>query len=170
MALKGLGNVLANLNKEIAKIEGDVTKGLTIGLTITKGKSMKNTPVDTGNLKGSHYVVVSDGTVSQAASFDSRDKSGARVAAEHAGHIHDAVSLVKAQGFPMAEIGCTAFYAEKVHEDLEASHMKAAYQKGGKKSSKPAKFVPIGKPKFLEDAIIETKSMIKNLIIRYARR
>ena len=36
----GLDQVLANLNKEIAKIEGDVQKGLTLGMQIIKRDSM----------------------------------------------------------------------------------------------------------------------------------
>lgn len=155
MAVKriGLDTILKNLNKEIAKIKGDVQKGLTLGALVVKGKSMTSTPVDTGNLKGSHYLVSKDGAMDQTAGsdFSTQDDSGKKVAAEHPGKVDAAKSRIKGKSHPFVEIGCTAFYAEKVHEDLEAKHVS-------------------GKAKFLEDAIKENQSLILDSVRRFAKR
>ena len=53
--MKGIDNVLKNLNKEIKGIEGRTRKGMIkVGLFI-EGKSMKECPKVTGNLQDSHY-------------------------------------------------------------------------------------------------------------------
>ena len=160
---KGLDEVLKNLNKEIGKIEGDVQKGLTLGMLVVKGKSMASTPVDTGNLKGSHYLVSRGGVMDQTAGsdFSTQDDSGKKVAAEHSGKVDAAKSRVKRKKDPFVEIGCTAFYAEKVHEDLQASHMK---------SDKEGNPIQVGKAKFLEDAIKENQQLILDTVRRFARR
>lgn len=149
--VKGLDMVLKNLNKEIKAIEGDIGKGLLLGMSLTKADSMKGTPVDTGNLKGSHYLVFSTGKVEQDTSFDTKTKSGQKVASEHSGHISDSIADVKSKRGITAEIGCTAFYAEAVHENLEASHV-------------------TGSAKFLENAVKKNANQILSLIKRYAKR
>lgn len=159
---KGLDNILKNLNKEIGKIEGDVQKGLTLGMLVVKGKSMASTPRDTGNLIGSHYLVSKNGVMDQTAGdFNTNDDSGKKVAAEHSGKVDAAKSRVKRKKDPFVEIGCTAFYAEKVHEDLQASHMK---------SDKEGNPIQVGKAKFLEDAIKENQQLILDTVRRFARR
>lgn len=50
--------IMKNLNAEIRRIKGVVPAGLRLAATIIKIASMKKTPVDTGALKGSHYVSV----------------------------------------------------------------------------------------------------------------
>lgn len=150
--VKGLDTVLKNLNKQIQSIKGDISKGLILGMQLTKADSMKGTPVDTGNLKGSHYLVFSTGGIEQESSkFSTKDKSGQRVASEHSGHVSDAAASAKGKSYPFAEIGCTAFYAEAVHENLEASHV-------------------TGGAKFMEKAITNNKDRIISLIKRFAKR
>lgn len=149
--VKGLDEILKNLNKQIRSIDGDITKGLILGMSLTKADSMKGTPVDTGNLRGSHYLVFSNGQVEQDTKFDTKDKSGQKVAAEHAGHVSTSLSDVRSKRGPTAEIGCTAFYAESVHENLEAGHV-------------------TGSSKFLEKAIRKNANQILSLIKRYAKR
>ena len=152
VALQGIDTVLKNLSKEISKIEGDVQKGLTLGTLKAKGDSMKMTPVDTGNLWASHYLVSGDGSVSQeSAGWDVSDASGRKVAEEHPGHVSEAKANAKAQRKPFVEMGCTAHYAEKVHEDLEASHVS-------------------GNAKFMELAIRDNVSQIISTVKRFARR
>lgn len=155
MAVKrtGLDKILKNLNKEIGNIEGDVQKGLTLGMMVVKGRSMENTPVDTGNLKGSHYLVSRNGIMDQTSGsdFSTRDDSGRQVASEHPGKVDAAKSRIKRKKDPFVEIGVTAFYGEKVHEDLQANH-------------------PSGKAKFLEDAIKENQQLVLDTIKRFAKR
>ncbi len=173
----GLDKVLVNLNKEIAKIEGDVQKGLTLGMQIIKRDSMDQTPVDTGNLRSSHYVVVAKGAQdTRSGSFKTVDDSGKRVASEHPKHIAESIANAKAKRGPFAEVGCTAFYAEKVHEDLQASHVKELYTGGKKKGKKfvgpmqPVPMGPVGKAKFLEDSIRKNADKVLALIKLYAKR
>ena len=56
VVLKGIDNVLRNLNKEIKGIENRTQAGVTAAALKVKAESMKLTPVDTGNLKASAYV------------------------------------------------------------------------------------------------------------------
>ncbi len=148
--VKGLDTILGNLNKEISKIEGNVQKGLTLGAQIIKADSMTQTPVDTGNLRGSHYVVSGDGKVDAGSvKFDTKDKGGQKVAAEHAGHLAESKSNAVSKRKPFVEIGLTAYYAEAVHENLEAHH-------------------PTGKAKFLEDAIRKGSKNFVTTIKRFA--
>lgn len=51
-------DILKNLNKEIRRIKGIVPSGLRIAANLIRGESMRRTPVDTGDLRGSHYVNV----------------------------------------------------------------------------------------------------------------
>lgn len=152
VALQGIDTVLKNLSKEIGKIEGDVQKGLTLGMLKTKGDSMKMTPVDTGNLRASHYLVSGSGAVNQElVGWDVSDAGGKRVADEHDRHVQESKARAVSQRKPFAEIGCTAFYAEKVHEDLEARHVS-------------------GNAKFMELAIRDNVDLIIGAVRRFARR
>ena len=166
--VKGLDEMLRNLNKAISGIIGDVQKGLTLGALKIKGESMEKTPVDTGNLRASHYLVSGDGTRSEhKQDFKPTDskgkpsKSAAQVASEHSGHVSEAASNAKAKAKPFVEIGCTAFYAEKVHEDLNAKHIK---------TNKKGDAVRIGQAKFLETAIKENADKLVGWVKRFAKR
>ena len=56
MAIKGLENVLGNLNKAISGIEGATHKGLLAAGTFIKGESQEITPVEFGVLLNSAFV------------------------------------------------------------------------------------------------------------------
>jgi len=56
--ISGSKAVLKNLHKEIARIKGATPAGLRLAAIIIKIESMKRTPVDTGDLRGSHYVAI----------------------------------------------------------------------------------------------------------------
>lgn len=145
--------LIKRFNDEIKAIGKDAQKGLILGGLKMKGDSMKMTPVDTGNLRGSHYMVSGVGTDSDAGmeeGFDVSDDSGRRVAAEHSGHVSQAKANA-ARLVPFIEVGCTAFYAEKVHEDLEAKHT-------------------TGNAKFLELAFRDNAPKILELVKRFAKR
>ena len=49
--------VLKNLNKEIRAIEGRTENGMLLAAYLFLRTSRARTPVDTGNLKGGHYIV-----------------------------------------------------------------------------------------------------------------
>ena len=52
----GANEALGRLNREIRKLQRNTKKGLGVAATMVKGRSQVRTPVDTGNLKASHYV------------------------------------------------------------------------------------------------------------------
>ena len=59
MALKGLDNVLANLNKEIKKIEGATHKGIVAAGEFIKEESQLMAPLDFGPLRASAFAISS---------------------------------------------------------------------------------------------------------------
>ena len=114
--LIGLDKVIANLNKEIAKIKGASMAGLwDVGLQV-QASSQKRCPVDTGNLKASHYT--------RRGMMDQRLKPTlVRLDESH--------KFTMPNGRPPSEtveIGATAEYAMSVHENMEAN-----YRVGGPK-------------------------------------
>lgn len=52
----GLGKVIANLNRHVAKIPNVTVAGLHEAAVLIKGEAQDITPHDTGNLKGGAYV------------------------------------------------------------------------------------------------------------------
>ena len=110
--LKGTKTVLANLGKQLKSIKGKTSKGLNVAAALVKARSISKTPVDTGNLKSSHYINFAT--------------------PEHLG----------------IEVGCTAYYAIYVHENLEAAH-------------------PTGQAKFLQAAIEESQYDIVEVVKKY---
>lgn len=167
--VEGLDKVLANLNKEIAKLKGNVQKGLTLAMLEIKGRSMEKTPVDVGNLRASHYLVsgMGGGEAPASGGFNTAEPGGARVASEHPGHVAEALAHARRKQSPFAEIGCTAFYAVYVHENVEMKWR-------GKPRKKPHKGLywdPQGEAtaKFLEIAIREGVNKILSTIKRFAK-
>jgi hypothetical protein len=53
---RGGALVIKNLNKAITGIKGRTSGGIRLAASMIMGESKKLCPVDTGNLKGSHYV------------------------------------------------------------------------------------------------------------------
>jgi len=56
----GTDEVLANLNKEILGIQNRTRAGMREAALIVRRRSQELTPVDTGNLKSSHYTEAFD--------------------------------------------------------------------------------------------------------------
>ena len=126
MALKliGIDNVLANLNKELQNIKGRSLKGLiraSIILRNSMEKDVPRIPVDTSNLRASWFVAVSDGSIANGKSseFNTKEKSGERVAREHIGKVQKHMSFVQGP-IPAIIMGFTAYYALPVHENIGA--------------------------------------------------
>jgi len=111
VAIHGVHPVLKNMQREISKIEGKTLEGLFLAAALVRKESQIRTPVDTGNLRASHYV----------------QKSG-----------------------KIVEIGLTADYAVKVHEDLEVEHV-------------------TGEAKYLENAILDNRRQIVQKIASRAK-
>src|SRR5688572_31886572 len=107
--LVGLDKVMRNLDREVKGIVGASMAGLwDAGLQIQRA-SQKRVPVDTGNLKGSHYT-----------------RSGSQLMRlEKKGNAPDPNGSVPPNTI---EIGATADYAMAVHENMERN-----YRVGGPK-------------------------------------
>lgn len=60
--LKGVSNLLDNMNKEIREIQGRGKKGLRRAAIMVEKDSQKLCPVITGNLKGSSYTKMIQGS------------------------------------------------------------------------------------------------------------
>ena len=151
MALEGLPRVLKNLNKEIAKIEGVAIAGLLEAGLFIKAQSGKVIPVEYGNLKGSCYVIASDGSKDNSTPEFSGPKA-AEIAAEYSIEKSKAHTRMKKETMPTAEIGYTASYAIFVHENLEAEHR-------------------IGKQaKFLQNAMENNHNRILSIITKRAKQ
>jgi len=58
--VRGLSAVLQKLNKTIADIELHTKEGLTEAALVVKADSVKGTPIDTGNLRGSAFHLVEE--------------------------------------------------------------------------------------------------------------
>lgn len=58
--LEGVDIVLRNLNKEIQGIDNRTRSGLGAAALVVKADALKETPVDTGNLRQSAYTEVFD--------------------------------------------------------------------------------------------------------------
>ncbi len=149
----GIDAVLKNFSKEISKIRGNVQKGLTLGALRVKAESVKRTPVEFGNLRASHYVIEGGGIISEGSSPTFRPgRPGVmeRIAREHPSHLAEAVAESSSKSNAFVEIGCTAFYAIFVHENLEARHV-------------------VGEAKFLENAIRQELNNWLGIIERFAK-
>lgn len=58
MAVKGADEIVRNFRKAVRGIEGDIAKGLRLGLTEIKGEAQEITPVEFGVLINSAFVQV----------------------------------------------------------------------------------------------------------------
>lgn len=130
--IKGINKVLKNLRKELKKATKGSEKGMIrLGLEI-KGISMRNVPIDFGNLRASHYVA-------WKGNVDSRPvwkKGGSqtdlvKLSTNHTRIVGEAVSTLDDGD---VQIGVSAHYAAIQHENLSFSHT-------------------VGGPKFLQNAI-----------------
>lgn len=136
-----LGKVLANLQKEIAQIEGASTKGLVMAaykIRIETEETAPLTPVDLGNLRASFFVI-SDADGIQAdpvgksgtfvnwksgssspTPFSKKQYKASELSARHGAVVSAVTNEAKAQKFPTVYLGYSAPYAWWVHEMAEA--------------------------------------------------
>lgn len=120
-----MSKVLANLNKEIKKIEGRSLKGLIRGGIIIR-RDMETTPpkipVDLGNLRASQFMVTSKGeSPAIATEGNFKGKKISELTSQHAETKAEAAGVSKAVGEPNIIFGFTAPYAMPVHEMVGAT-------------------------------------------------
>lgn len=115
MKITGLDNVLRNLNQEITKIKGRTKQGLIKASLFVKAESLRQTPIDLGNLRGSAFVDYSWGQgPPSGAKFTGPDAG--KLSSSHPGIKAAAKAEAKRLGNMVAVIGYTAYYAPFVHE------------------------------------------------------
>ena len=118
--LKGIDNVMRNLNKELKSIKGKTLKGLIIAAAEIRGdmdKTPPKIPVDTGNLRASWSVVTTKGEQPRVEEF--KGENSGEMQAQHGSVVSQALSKVKGQKDPLVIMLFTASYAESVHEELK---------------------------------------------------
>jgi len=111
--IKGIDEVMKNLNKEVNKIEGVTMAGLIkAGIEVRRSmeKESPMTPVDTGNLRSSFSMLTSTGKVLASGNNPS-----------FTSELSTTVStLAKGSGKMMVALGFGANYAYWVHENVDA--------------------------------------------------
>lgn len=122
--LKGLNNVVANLNKEINKIEGGSLKGL-IRSAILIRRDMEATspkiPIDLGNLRASWFVTTSKGETPAGTSPGFKGENAGELSSGHSRTVAENKSKAQASKNPGVVLGFSANYAFIVHESVGKS-------------------------------------------------
>lgn len=120
--LKGVKEVMRNLNNAIQEIEGASMEGLIRAAIIIR-RDMEDTPpkipVDYGNLRAGCFIVTARGAEPQLGSFQGPE-AGKR-SAEYNQVTSMARSILSMEQQPSVGIGFSANYAVFVHENLQAS-------------------------------------------------
>jgi len=160
LQLEGLEKVISNINKEISKIEGRCEAGLVSAGLFIRGESQKLTPVVTGNLRNSAYVVSKKGVEAPPKDLSS-------------GGSQASLAECAVSNTPMVIVGYAAWYAIFVHENPNAGAVNLA-QKATKyrseKGSKRIVFSTVGQWKFLEAAIKQNQKRILAIIAAKAKK
>lgn len=116
--LKGLKDVINNLNKIVAKVEDKTLKGLIRAAIIVRRDMDKTSPlipVDWGNLRASWFIVTSEGEIPYGAVASFRGPFGPKVATAHSATLAEAATMRPVNG-PFVVMGFGAYYARYVHE------------------------------------------------------
>ena len=114
--VQGLSNVLKNLNAAISKIEKQTKAGLTEACLEIKRESVKQTPIDLGNLRGSCFIMVTGKKADNTSpSFTGKDIS--TLVSGHSNAVNEGREIVNAVKSKMVGIvSYSANYAYWVHE------------------------------------------------------
>lgn len=158
MRLKGVENVMRNLNREIKAIKGRSMAGL-IRAAIFIRRDVDNTPplipVNTGNLRASWFITTGHGDMGGAGKF--KGPRAAEMATDHAEVVTKAsskASAVRASNRPVLIMGFSANYATKVHE---SERPMGRWRRPG------------SGPKFFESTLKSNQAMILKIIADNAR-
>ena len=169
--IAGLENVMANLNREMSAIEGACLQGLVNAGMEIKRDAQKLTPVVTGNLRNSAYVVgpaqVEDGANPD---FKDGDKPGLAVllAAEHAASVAASITECRSAAQPEVHVGYSAYYAPWVHENPRAG-ITGGKSPSGRKYPEGTYSV-VGQWKFLQAAIENNMTKLLSIVAAFARK
>ena len=115
------------LDRQIRKIKGRTERGvIRAAIVIIRGteKVPPLTPLRSGNLRASRFVVTSQGDTEEGQSpvfVDSDSAEAGELSADHASMLSSTTREAKTFRGPTAIIGYTAFYAASVHEKVGAN-------------------------------------------------
>lgn len=121
--------ILRNLNMEVRDIKDRSIRGLVLAAAYIRRETETSepfTPLKTGNLRASWFIVSPKGLASDplghAGQFrddpDSNGGEAAKMSINHVNYITYVKGLVKAQKEPVVALGYTAPYALYVHEHI----------------------------------------------------
>jgi len=152
-----LEEVVGNLNVEIKKIEGRTMKGLIRAAIPVRRDAVKAAPIVTGNLRASVFTITSKGRTQAGSNPNFKGKEADKMAEHHQSILSEEKSIVGGAKRDTVEIGFSAVYALKVHENRYAGKtgMPGASKKGGWK--------------FLENALKNNQALILKRIQEEAR-
>jgi len=125
--VKGLQNILSNLNKQIQKIENKTLIGLRKATNHIRNDmevTPPKIPVDKGNLKNSWFVVSSSGSVITGKSPSFVGELANKIKGGHSSTLGDAILFALNKKGPFVVFGFGAYYAAYVHEMIEANFSK----------------------------------------------
>ncbi|MEE9356488.1 MAG: hypothetical protein V3U75_12935 [Methylococcaceae bacterium] len=161
--LQGMDNVVNALNKEINKIEGRTLAGLIRGgIIIIRDEELTPpiTPLDTGNLRASRFLITSkgDNPMGSSPQFKAKNKKGrivanpTELAQQHNKIIAEYKAIAQKTGQPAVILGHSANYSMIVHEMVGAH-----FQRPGSGA------------KFLEESLKRTSKAVFKIIQEEAR-
>jgi hypothetical protein len=161
--VKGEEVVMANLNKQLEGIELRTMKGLKLAASFIYQKTEHEpplTPVDTGNMRSSWFVVTPTEIVKGRGVPKFEGKNAAEMAAEHSSTISEAQGIVAGESTGKKKflmMGYTANYSGFVHEMIGAN-FNPKDRKGKKKRREGAG------PQWLMSAIKRNTSKIVQIV------
>lgn len=148
--VEGLENVLGNLATAIALTKRQTRRGLIKSAFVIKDGSIRNSQVDLGNLRSSHFIHYTGGSVEPPAwrAGGGSRNSKADVDKLNAAH-SQLVATMNANKDPLKVfVGVGAYYAVYVHEAAPSANQPSA--EGG--------------PKFMQRSIAENTDNILKII------
>lgn len=125
--VKGLQNVMNNLEKKLVDLEIKITTKGMIEASIIVQRSTENsypkTPIDFGLLRSSYFTFIknSKGTTSYPSGFSYSDKAKARDIQQQNANLSALKSATDAQKTPGMFFGFSANYANIVHQRTDPS-------------------------------------------------
>ncbi len=163
--------IMRNLNKSLAKMKEGTAEGMTTALLFLRGEAMKETPVMTGNLRGSSYCIFPQGKATRERGFKGEDAN--EMKANHQ-RLMASRRMRHVQPYWISgEIGFSAKYAMSVHENPRSGRTRG-YSPSGKryappKGSKQIAYARSGAWKFLERPVIRNKRKLLRMIASKAK-
>ena len=121
--LRGMKKFMRNFNDEVRKIRGRTHRGLIEAAIVLQRAAEPGTPIDTGNLRASWFIVsYKSGPEVSVPKFTGEDAG--KLANNHTRVLSAAFSLAQGMGSfanPVVVFGYSANYAVFVHEAVDAT-------------------------------------------------